>query len=93
MSSTKAKLGSQKCKGPVAKKREVLAAKAAVVAKKDNDGHTRVHSGNVVWRSTCGAYADKKRHGMQTVQQWEQEHCVDLPIGGEQVQYSTAPSI
>lgn len=65
MSSTKAKLEVRKCKGPVAKQREALAANAAAVAEKDTDGHTRVHSGEVVWCSTCGAYADKKAHAMQ----------------------------
>ena len=40
---------------------------AAAKAEKDTDGHTRVYSGEVVWCSTCGAYADKKAHGMQTV--------------------------
>ena len=44
-----------------------LASIAAVAAKKDLDGHTRVYSGKVVWSSTCGAYADKKAHDMQYV--------------------------
>ena len=67
MSSTKAKLDERKCNGSVAKKWETLAAVAAAKAEKDTDGHTRVHSGEVVWCSTCGAYADKKAHGMQAV--------------------------
>lgn len=62
MSSTKAKLELQHCRGPVARKWEALAANVAVVAKKQGDGHTRVHSGEVIWCSTCGAYADKKAH-------------------------------
>ena len=65
MSSTKAKLETRKCKGFVAKRWEALAVKAVVVAEKDIDGHARVHSGEVVWCSTCGAYAHEKAHGMQ----------------------------
>ena len=67
MSSTKAKLDEKKCNGSVAKKWEELAAIAAAKAINDTDGHTRVYSGEVVWCSTCGSYADKKAHGMQTV--------------------------
>ena len=65
MSSTKAKLDEKKCKGAAANKWEELAATAAAVAKKGTDGHTRAYSGEVVWCSTCGAYADKKAHGVQ----------------------------
>ena len=66
MSSTKAKLDEKKCKGAVANKWEELAATAAAVAEKDTDGHTRVYSGEVVWCSTCGVYADKKRMACTT---------------------------
>ena len=76
MSSTKAKLDEKKCKGAVAKKWENLAAAAAAAAKKDTDGHTRVYSGEVVWCSTCGAYADKEVHGMQAL-------CKGAPIKEE----------
>ena len=61
MSSTKAKLNEQQCKGTVVKKWENLAAVAAAAAKKDTDGHTRVYSGEVVWCSTCGEYADREK--------------------------------
>ena len=44
---------------------EEMAAIAAADAQKQSDGHTRVYSGEVVWCSTCGAYADKKAHGMK----------------------------
>lgn len=67
MSSTKAKLEVNKCNGSVAKKWETLAASAAAKADKGTDGHTRVHSGEAIWCSTCGAYADKNAHGMQMV--------------------------
>ena len=60
MSSTKAKLDERKRNGSVAKKWETLAAVAAAKAEKDTDGHTRVHSGEIVWFSTCGAYDHKK---------------------------------
>ena len=56
----------KKCGGSVATKWETLAARAVADANKSSDGHTRVHSGDVVWCSTCGAYADKKAHGMQS---------------------------
>ena len=61
------KLDEKKRNGSVAKKWETLAAVAAPRAEKDTDGRTRVYSGEVVWCSTCGAYADKKAHGMQTI--------------------------
>ena len=67
MSSAKAKLDDNKRNGSVANKWEALAAVAAAKAEKDTDGHTRVYSGEVVWCSTCGAYADTKAHGMQTI--------------------------
>ena len=67
MSSTKAKLDENKCKGSVAKKWESLAAVAAAATKKDIVGHIRVYFWEVVWCSTCGAYADKKAHGAQAV--------------------------
>ena len=67
MSSTKAKVDENKRNGSVAKKWETLAAVAAAKAEKHTDGHTRAYSGEIVWRSTCGAYADKKVHGVQTV--------------------------
>ena len=67
MSSTRAKLEDKKCHGAAASKWEELAATAAAAAPKDSDGHTRVYSGEVVLCSTCGAYADKKAHGMKGV--------------------------
>ena len=45
----------------------MLADKAAEKAMRSNDGHSRVHSGGVVWCSSCGAYADKKAQGMGAV--------------------------
>ena len=60
MSSTKAKLEDKKRNGSVAKIWETLAASAAAKAEKGTDAYTRVHSGEVIWCSTCGAYADKK---------------------------------
>ena len=67
MSSTRAKLDDKKCHGAAAKRWEEQAATAAAMAQRDSDGHTRVYSGEVVWCSTCGAYADKKAHGMEGV--------------------------
>jgi hypothetical protein len=58
ISSTKAKLEDKKCLGAAASRWEEMAATAAADAQKDSDGHTRVYSGEVVWCSTCGAYAD-----------------------------------
>ena len=51
--------------GAVTSRWEEMAATAVADAHKDSDGHTRVYSGEVVWCSTCGAYADKKAHGMK----------------------------
>ena len=73
----KAKLDDKKCHGAAANKWEKLVAIAAVAAKKDFGGHTRVYSGEVVWCSTCGAYADKKAHGMQTI-------CKGAPVREEE---------
>ena len=58
MSSTRAKLEDKKCHGAAASRWEELAATAAAKAQKSTDGHTRVYSGEVVWCSTCGGYAD-----------------------------------
>ena len=63
MASTKAKLDDKKCKGAAANKWEKVVAIAAAAANKDTGGHTRVYSGEVVWRSTCGTYADKWHAG------------------------------
>ena len=76
-----------------------MAAVAAADAHKDSDGHTRVYSGEVVWRPTCGAYADKKVHGMKSVckgapKREEEEGRRDSPCQREQqTQEETHPTL
>ena len=62
LASTKEKLTRRRCRGRA--RWETQPAAARLDTPEQGDGHTRVYSGDVVWCSTCGAYAGSKANGM-----------------------------
>ena len=66
-STSKANLLSQKCEGLALKRWQKLADRVAERAERHSDGHSRLFFGDVVWRFTCEAYADKNANGMGVV--------------------------
>ena len=66
-SSAKPRFCMSRCKGSAASKWAEVAKRMADNRVVDGGGHTRMISGDVIWRSTCGAYADLSVSGLQHV--------------------------